>query len=106
MAACGIIGLETALALGITNLVVPGFLTLSELIEKMSTNPAKILKIDGGAITVGRAADLVIFDENEEWLVDPEKFKSKSRNTPFSGFKLRGRVRRTILSGRTTYDVI
>jgi len=65
----------------------------------MSENPARILGIDAGVLTAGRVADIVIFDPNEEWIVEPSVFKSKARNTPFGGMHLRGRVKHTISAG-------
>lgn len=98
----GIIGLETALALGITELVKKGYITTLQLMEKMSLNPAKLYHLDRGYIRAGAAADLVIFDENEEWTV-PETFASKSSNTPFVGRTLQGKVKYTICDGRIVY---
>ncbi len=98
----GIIGLETALALGITQLVEPGRLSLLELMEKMSQNPAKLYHLPYQGIAAGAAADLVIFDEKEVWT--PERFHSKSGNSPFIGKKLTGRVRYTICGGKLVYE--
>ena len=100
----GMVGLETSLALSVTALHHQLGLPLSFIIEKMSTNPAKILKLDAGTLRVGAPADIVLFDPNEKWIVDPEKFASKGRNTPFAGWELTGRVRRTIVGGKTVYD--
>lgn len=99
----GIIGLETSLALGVTNLVKKGHLTLLELLEKMTINPAKFYNLEAGTIEEGKNADLVIFDENEEWIV-PEKFASKASNTPFIGEKLYGKVKYTICNGKIVYE--
>jgi dihydroorotase len=98
----GIVGLETALGLALTELVSTGRLSLIEMIERLSTSPARILGLDahGGPIAQGRPANLVVFDPNEEWSVDPQAFESKSRNTPFAGRRLRGRVRHTFFNGR------
>lgn len=98
----GIIGLETALALGITELVKPGYLTLMELMEKMSRNPAKLYHLPFPGVAAGAPADLVIFDENKEWV--PEHFASKAVNTPFKGRKLTGQVRYTICGGKVVYQ--
>lgn len=98
----GIIGLETALGLGITQLVKTGVLSLSELLEKMTINPASLYGLDAGYVAEGSAADLVIFDPNQEWTV-PESFSSKAVNTPFVGEKLYGRVIATICSGSIVY---
>lgn len=97
----GIIGLETALALGITELVKPGHLTLLELMEKMSRNPARLYGFDYPGIVPGAPADLVIFDENELWTVDT--FVSKAVNSPFRGRTLQGKVRYTICKGEIVY---
>ena len=89
----GIIGLETALALAVTNLVKPGHLTMVQLMEKMSLNPAKLYRFDKGSVAEGADADLVIFDENERWTVTEDDVASKSHNTPFIGAELYGRVK-------------
>ena len=99
----GIIGLETALALGITNLVRKGHLTLMQLMEKMSLNPAKLYNLAKGRIAEGADADLVIFDEGERWQVGPT-FASKAANSPFVGEELYGKVRYTVCAGRVVYE--
>jgi len=98
----GIIGLETALALGITNLVKPGKLILCKLIEKMTCNPAELYHLNAGEIKVGGPADMVIFAENEKWKV--KKFQSKSANSPFIGQELQGKIIYTICNGEIVYD--
>lgn len=98
----GIIGLETALGLAITHLVRPGHLTLLQLMEKMSLNPARLYHLDAGGIEVGKKADLVIFDPDEEWTVG--EFVSKSSNSPFVGERLFGKVKYTICSGKIVYQ--
>lgn len=97
----GIIGLETALALGITNLVRKGHLTMPQLMEKMSLNPARLYHLDKGHIEEGAIADLVIFNEKELYQV--ENFASKSDNSPFLGEKLYGKVKYTICNGKIVY---
>lgn len=97
----GIIGLETSLALGITSLVRPGHLTLSQLIEKMTINPANLYHLPFGSVTEGKAADLVLFDPNEKWI--PETYASKSSNSPFTGWELYGKVKYTICDGKIVY---
>ena len=97
----GIIGLETSLALGITSLVRPGHLTLSQLIEKMTINPANLYHLPCGSVTEGKAADLVLFDPNEKWT--PETYASKSSNSPFTGWELYGKVKYTICDGKIVY---
>ena len=100
----GIIGLETALALAVTNLVKPGHLTMVQLMEKMSLNPAKLYRFDKGSVAEGADADLVIFDENERWTGTEDDIASKSHNTPFIGAELYGRVKYTICGGRIVYE--
>ena len=100
----GIIGLETALALAVTNLVKPGHLTMVQLMEKMSLNSAKLYRFDKGSVAEGADADLVIFDENERWTVTEDDIASKSHNTPFIGAELYGRVKYTICGGRIVYE--
>ena len=102
-AANGIVGLETSLALGYTYLVKSGKMTLLDLIDRMSTTPAKIIGIDRGTLNVGAPADIVIFDANEEFTVDVNEFESKGKNSPYNGFKLFGKVRITITGGKTVY---
>lgn len=100
----GIVGIETALAVCIGELVVPGDLALSGLIERMSTAPARTMGIDGGTLRPGRAADIVVFDPEAKWTVDSAAFRSRSRNTPFEGWELRGEVRYTFVGGETRYE--
>lgn len=90
-APCGIIGLETSLGLMLTNLYHTHKISLPILIEKMSTNPRKLLNLKEITIKAGEMANLTIFDLNEEWTVESKKFKSKSKNTPFDGFRLKGK---------------
>ena len=100
----GIVGFETALSLGVTYLVEGGILTPMELIKKMTYNPAKIIKSAAGVIKEGNTADITITDPNEEYTVSCEEFVSKSKNSPFGGFKLKGRVKYTICGGKVVYD--
>jgi len=95
----GIVGLETAIPLSL-KLVEEGILTLKELIEKMSLNPARILHLDKGALKIGYDADITIIDINQEVIIDPMKFRSKGRNTPFKGSALKGFPIITILRGK------
>lgn len=97
----GIIGLETSLALGITNLVKPGHLTMLQLLEKMTVNPAKLYHLPYGTIQEGAAADFVLFDPDETWL--PTEYASKSSNSPFTGKELTGKVKYTICGGKIVY---
>lgn len=94
----GITGLETSLGLGIKSLVEPGHLTLMELLEKMTINPAKLYHLEEGRLQEGKAADMVIFDPEELWTV--EKFQSKASNSPFIGWTLPGKIAYTIVNGK------
>lgn len=100
----GMIGLETALALGITNLVNKGHLSLLQLLEKMTVNPSDFYGLSCGRIAVGMPADLVLFDPREKWTVTREGFHSRSKNSPFIGMELCGKVRCTICGGRVVYS--
>jgi dihydroorotase len=100
----GMIGLETSLAACITYLVKPGFLTIPELIFKMSTAPARILGLEPGLLKAGAPADLCVFDPDETWTVDPEQFRSKARNTIFAGEALTGKVKHTLCGGKVTFS--
>jgi dihydroorotase len=95
----GAIGLETALGVVLTALVHPGIITLPAAIERMSSNPARILGIPGGSLAVGKPADITIIDLDKKWVVDPPSFASKGRNTPFAGWRLRGKAYATIVRG-------
>ena len=99
----GIVGLETSFGVCYTYLVETGKISLRKLIRLMSTNPANILKIDRGTLDVGNVADITIFDL-EEYVVDKEKFASKSKNTPFDKAKLKGRIIYTIVGGKIVFD--
>ena len=102
-AAFGIVGLETAFALGLTVLVKKGRLTPSQFIKKMSTAPAEILGIDRGMIAPGSAADLAILDVDREYVINPSAFLSQGRNTPFGGMKVYGKAVVTIAGGKVVY---
>jgi dihydroorotase len=95
----GIVGFETAFSLAYTNLVKTGVITLDELVNKMSLNPSKMLGLSKGTIDIGKAADIIIVDLDEEYTVEVEKFQSKSKNSPFGGMKLYGKVYYTIVDG-------
>lgn len=95
----GIVGLETSLGLGIKCLVNEGILTMSELIEKMSYNPSKVLGIAKGTLSKGQGADIVIFNPDKEWVVDKDKLHSKSKNMPFDGFTLYGKPEYVLVGG-------
>lgn len=100
----GIVGLETAAALTMTELVEQGYLTIIQMAEKMSYNPAKVLGLDKGVIETGKPADLVVFDAGKEYVIDPGNFYSKGRNTPFAGKRVKGEVRFTIVDGQVVYE--
>ncbi|MDD6484312.1 MAG: dihydroorotase [Clostridiales bacterium] len=100
----GIVGLETSLGLGIKYLVNEGVLTMSELIEKMSLNPARLLNITKGTLSPGAIADIVIFDPEKPWTVDINKLHSKSKNSPYDGFELFGKPEYVLLGGKIIID--
>jgi len=99
----GIVGLETALPLTLA-LVDEGVLSLESAVDKLSTAPAKAFSLDKGTLAVGADADVAVVDQQEQWEVDPAKFYSKSRNTPFAGWKVKGRVTTTIVGGLVVYE--
>ena len=99
----GIVGLETSVALTITELVEPGILTPMQMAEKMSYNPAKVLGIDQGSLAEGKPADITIIDPDAEYVIDTRTFFSKGKNTPFNGKKVKGLVRATICDGKIAY---
>ena len=100
----GIVGLETSFSLSYTELVKKGVLTFKELVEKLSVNPAKILKIDRGDISEGKTADIAIADLSEEYRIDTSQFKGKSNNCPYNGLSVTGRIKMTICSGKVVYE--
>jgi dihydroorotase len=99
----GIVGLETALGLVVTKLIEPGVLDWPAAIEKMTINPARVLGINKGTLVIGADADVTIIDPQHEWTVDPARFRSRSRNTPFAGWRLRGRADTVIVAGEIRY---
>jgi len=99
----GIVGLETALPLTFA-LVEEGIVSLESAVDKLSTAPAKVFGLAKGTLAVGADADVAIVDQQEQWEVDPTKFHSKSRNTPFAGWKVKGRVMTTIVGGRVVFE--
>lgn len=102
--ASGFVGLENALSVILTKLVHPGILSLKEVVQKMSTNPARIFNVIGGSLAVGMPADIAIIDLNKEWTVNVENFESKARNCPFNGWNLTGQVVTTIVGGKVIVD--
>ncbi|WP_419170942.1 dihydroorotase [Negativibacillus massiliensis] len=101
----GIVGLETSFAAACTVLVHQCGMSLLDLVKLMSTNPANLLRLPGGTLREGSFADIVLFDPDRSWTVDAEKLHSKSKNTPFDGLELTGRVVRTILGGKTVFEL-
>ncbi|MBU1026498.1 MAG: dihydroorotase [Candidatus Margulisbacteria bacterium] len=99
-AAFGMVGFETALALALTNLAETKALKLKNLVKKFTVVPAQILNLNKGTLKVGSDADVIIVDPKAEWTVDPAKFASKSKNSPFGGFKLNGKVLYTVVGGK------
>jgi len=103
LAAFGIVGLETAVGLLLDRLVRPGILPLPTLVARLSRDPARLLGLPGGSLAPGAPADLTILDPAAEWTVDPARFESRSRNTPFGGWRLTGRPWKTIVGGRIAW---
>jgi len=99
----GIVGLETALAAVATALVVPGTLSWATLIERMAVAPARVFGLPGGSLRRGTVGDVTVFDPDVEWVVDPSRFLSKGRNTPWTGRTLRGRPRYTVVGGAVVF---
>ena len=99
-AAFGIVGLETAFTLGYTVLVKGDWLTPMQLVAKMSTNPAKLLGIEKGDISVGKAADITVIDPEKEYVIDAKNFASMGKNTPFDGWRVQGKVEYTLVDGK------
>ncbi|MCX7773673.1 MAG: dihydroorotase [Clostridia bacterium] len=100
----GIVGFETALALTYTTLVETGVLTLSQMVEKLALNPSKMLHLDKGTVACGKAADLILVDFDTPYTVEVAKFASKSKNSPYDGFKVKGRVMKTLVGGKVVYE--
>ena len=102
----GMIGLETAFALAVTHLVNEAGMSLSDVVSKITINPATLYKFDRGTLSIGKPADITIADVNEKWVVTKDDIKSKSCNTPFLGEELTGRIKYTICDGRIVYKNI
>ena len=103
-AAFGIVGLETAVSLLMDRLVRPGALPLATLVARLSRDPARLLGLPGGNLAAGAPADLTLLDPDASWTVDPSKFVSRSRNTPFGGWTVTGRPWKTIVGGRVVWE--
>ena len=102
-AAFGIVGLETMLPVSL-DLVRSDVLSMSDMIAKMTCNPAKLLDLDAGPLSVGAEADITIFDPEATWIVDREKLVSKGKNTPWHGKEMTGQVTHTLKAGRTVFE--
>ena len=100
----GIVGLETSAALTMTELVHKGVLTPMEMAERMSRTPARILGADKGSLAEGKCADITLIDPEAEYVIRREEFVSKGKNTPFDGWKAKGRVVMTIVDGKIVYE--
>ena len=104
-AANGMVGFETALPLALTYLYHTGRMSLEDIVAKMTVNPANMLKLAKGSLSVGKAADVTVFDPNEEYTIDISKFESKSKNSPYNGYAVKGAVKYTIVDGKiVVYD--
>ena len=104
VASSGMVGLETALGLVMTELVKPGVLSLAAAVEKMTAAPAKVLRLESGSLQAGKAADITVIDPEAAWTVDPSKLHSRSKNTPLGGRKLVGKAVVTIVDGRVVAE--
>jgi dihydroorotase len=92
--------METVLPIVLTELVHKKILTISQVIAKLTINPAKILNIPKGTLSVGADADITLIDLNKQWTINPGDFKSKSRNCPFAGWKVKGKAVKVIVAGQ------
>lgn len=101
----GVVGLETSFACVLTHFYHTNKMTLSEIIKLMSSNPSKILNITGGKISEGMPADIALVDLNKEWIVKPEEFYSKGKNSAFKGMKLKGKVVKTFCDGKLVFEI-
>lgn len=101
----GMVGLETSLAIALTELYHTGKMKLPDIIKRMTYTPASILRLSSkGRLSLGSDADITIFDPEEVWTIDPEQFASKARNTPFAGREVKGKVKYTIVGGNVIYQ--
>ncbi len=100
----GVIGLETLLPICVVALIEPGHLSWPQLIEKLTINPARVLGIDNGTLRPGVDADVTIIDPKVEWIIDPDQFRSRSRNCPFKGWKVRGKAVAVLVGGQVRYQ--
>ena len=100
----GIVGLETLIPLCVHGLIEPGHLDWPAVIEKLTVNPSRILGVDKGTLRIGADADVTLIDPEARWTIDATKFRSKSRNTPYDGWKVKGRAAMTIVGGEVKYE--
>jgi len=100
----GVVGLETSLAVTLTQLYHTGRMNLMKIVRMMCETPRRLLGIEGGSLEPGNVADIAIIDLNEEWVVEPEKLHSKSKNTCFKGMKLKGKVKYTLVNGKIVFE--
>ncbi len=100
----GMIGLETSVGLIKTYLIDKGYMTWADVIRRMSYNPARILNLDGGTLAIGSVADITIIDPEKKWTVKADKFRSRSKNSPFIDYKLNGQIYKTILGGKIIFE--
>ena len=100
----GVIGLETSLSICLSVLVHNRQCHVSKLIKLLTCNPSNLLNLDKGTLSPGADADITLFDPNEEWVVNPDEFQSRSRNSPWIGKTLRGKVKQTFVSGQKVWD--
>ncbi|MCI0642502.1 MAG: dihydroorotase [Gemmataceae bacterium] len=105
LAPFGIVGLETLLPICVVALIEPGHLTWPQFVQKLTVNPARILGIDAGTLRPGVEADVAIIDPKVEWTIEPAQFRSKSRNSPFGGLRVRGRARAALVGGEVKFQV-
>jgi dihydroorotase len=101
----GIVGLETLVPISVLGLIEPGHLTWPEMIRKLTINPAQLLGIPKGTLQPGADADVTLIDPETRWTIDPSKFHSKSRNTPYAGWEVRGRAHTVIVGGEVRYTL-
>jgi dihydroorotase len=100
----GVVGLETALAISLEALYHSGRVALPRVVEMLTAGPRRAFSLPGGSLARGAVADITVFDPDREWTVDPKRFKSRSRNTPFAGRQVRGAVIATFVGGRKVFD--
>jgi dihydroorotase len=101
----GVIGLETLLPITVTTLIDPGHLSWPAVIRKLTINPAKLLGISKGSLRPGADADVTLIDPSIRWTIDPDQFRSRSRNCPFAGWDVRGRAHTVIVAGEIRYTL-